>query len=512
MVRAANPSSTKSTKPTKRRKGGESEDEDSHGEDGKDGPEEADDHDGVKGDDDDDDEGEGEGEGEEEHDGSDDDDGLTPADLIYIETKRNRSKGGRKSSAILDNLTRKAARRDNPDAEFWICVGGENKPCRKHWTHRNTKRAIRHALHCKFLPTSLRDTAVEYAHANSLGGLLEAFEPTEREMVAAGAAADVGDVTTDVGAAKRAVALKHENQWFKEGRSKGKELRKAELDLAVLKVLCVGLLPLNAVTHPEWTEMWEIADPKYTPATRSEIEDSQIPNQAVWVRHQQLKELRVLFDITLSFDGSTSNARESRWTLHASTHRGKVMLVATREATAEEHTAQFIIEFVMEVCTCCCSCWCIFLMLALQSADKIGVKRIGGIVSDNASACVSARKQLVERFLKAAIEIPDVCHLASNMIKDLARIDGFKPVCLSFPLTTISTNIDFSPDHRSSTYHHQVDACIPWMLCGPQACSRKPPNWTWIGSNRKNKVCNLGSCCSLRSEQHSCHQRCCTCA
>lgn len=300
---------------------------------------------------DDDDEREGEGEGDDDEDGSDDEDSLAPIDLIHIETKRNRSKGGRKSSAILDKLTRKAARRDKPEDEFWICVGGENKPCRKHWSKRNTQRTIRHALHCRFLPANLRDTAVEYALAHSLGHLLEAFEPTEQEMVSAGAAADVGDLTIDAEAAKRAVALKHENKWFKEGRSKGKELKKAELDLAVLKLLCVGLLPLHAVTRPEWTEMWEIADPKYQPATRSEIEDSQIPNQALWVRHQQLKELRTLYDITLSFDGSTSNARESRWNLHASTHKGKVMLFAAREATAEEHTAQFIIGLVMEVCT-----------------------------------------------------------------------------------------------------------------------------------------------------------------
>lgn len=68
------------------------------------------------------------------------------------------------------------------------------------------------------------------------------------------------------------------------------------------------------------------------------------------------------------------------------------------------------------------------MTMELQSAEKIGVKRIGGIVSDNASNCVSARKQLVDLYLKVAIEVPDICHLASNMIKDLARIDSFKPV------------------------------------------------------------------------------------
>ncbi|EIM86966.1 uncharacterized protein STEHIDRAFT_157253 [Stereum hirsutum FP-91666 SS1] len=186
--------------------------------------------------------------------------------------------------------------------------------------------------------------------------------------------------------------------------------------------------------------MLAIADPKYRPATRSELEDSQILNVAQWVRNTQLKDLRTEYNITHSFDGSTSNAHEARWTIHASTGNGKVVLVRTKEATAEKHDAKFMVALISEV------------------AEDIGTTRIGCILSNGATACVLARKMSVAQFLKVAIALPNVCHLLNLLIKDIVRISCFKPIMtvICSTITVFHSSHGCFADLKISREHHRI--------------------------------------------------------
>lgn len=275
-----------------------------------------------------------------------------PSKLVDVDKPEPKGKGGRKPDAMLESLTRKCYYiPDGEDIELYRCVGGgEGDRCGYVWTNRGTDRVSKHALKCKKLQNSQtsesksnRKFLVNYAITTAPSARLE----TKTTGPTAGA-----ESSGDGAVALKAVGDEKtgENPWFKEGREKGMKKKHLKMDLAILKLLCVAGLPTHLVDYDEWTELLNIADPSYEPATRDVLESHQIPTEAEYVRQKQLERLMEMEDLTISYDGGTSTGREAFWTVCISTPNGEVYLVKVSEATAESHDAKFIVELVRPVC------------------------------------------------------------------------------------------------------------------------------------------------------------------
>ncbi|KAF9475199.1 hypothetical protein BDN70DRAFT_957808 [Pholiota conissans] len=77
-----------------------------------------------------------------------------------------------------------------------------------------------------------------------------------------------------------------------------------------------------------------------------------------------------------------------------------------REGTSESHTAAWIKAFVLEM------------------IDQIGRMRMGAIVSDSTGNTRLFRELLAEE-IPTLLNLPDIVHFISNMIKDIVRLDYF---------------------------------------------------------------------------------------
>lgn len=94
---------------------------------------------------------------------------------------------------------------------------------------------------------------------------------------------------------------------------------KDQLDLDVLKLICVGGIPPSKVDSKEWKTMWEHGNPDYEPASTAVLTESQIPNEAARIETLQIEHLRTCENLTITFDGNTTKLPQSVYTVHVIT-------------------------------------------------------------------------------------------------------------------------------------------------------------------------------------------------
>jgi hypothetical protein len=73
-----------------------------------------------------------------------------------------------------------------------------------------------------------------------------------------------------------------------------------------MRLICVrGLIP-NLLDQPEWKELMHLLNGDYTPTSGDTFADKHIPHEANFVRKKQIEILRDTNNLTLTFDGNTT--------------------------------------------------------------------------------------------------------------------------------------------------------------------------------------------------------------
>lgn len=123
------------------------------------------------------------------------------------------------------------------------------------------------------------------------------------------------------------------------------------LDLAVVKLVCVASLPPRIADLPEWKFILRLNNPSYTPASRTTLMDVHIMSEQERVRELQVAYLKTQDHLAISFDGATTRAGESVFTVHITTPppERRAVLLEGRECTRESHTGEFIASLVIDV-------------------------------------------------------------------------------------------------------------------------------------------------------------------
>ncbi|KAG1743283.1 uncharacterized protein EDB91DRAFT_1081218 [Suillus paluster] len=174
------------------------------------------------------------------------------------------------------------------------------------------------------------------------------------------------------------------------------EALKDQLDFDVLKLICIGGIPLTKVDSTEWKTMWKHGNPDYEPASCAVLTKSQIPNEAARIEDLQLQHLHTCDNLTITFDGNTTKLPESVYTIHVITPVHWVFLVEGDESSEVSHTGAKIHEVL----------------------KKVGAKHFSGVASDNTGNTTLACSLLQDEFSWIII-LPDSCHRMSSLCKDI---------------------------------------------------------------------------------------------
>ncbi|KIK78533.1 hypothetical protein PAXRUDRAFT_28593 [Paxillus rubicundulus Ve08.2h10] len=187
----------------------------------------------------------------------------------------------------------------------------------------------------------------------------------------------------------------------------GHNLLRAQLDLAIVKLLCAAALPPTLVDYKEWRDLFAIANSAYKPACSTVIVDQHIPSEAARVRSLSLQYLRMQHHLTISFDGRTIKCPKSVYTIHFTTPDGRSFLIEGEDSSDTSHTGEYLAQML------------------LNAMDLVGRFRFSGITSDNTGNTRVAR-QLVSQEVKTCVPMSDVCHHLSLLCKDLTHLEMFK--------------------------------------------------------------------------------------
>ena len=120
-----------------------------------------------------------------------------------------------------------------------------------------------------------------------------------------------------------------------------------------MNLFCACGIPIRVADTNEWQEVFRIANPNYSPASRSTIEDSHIPAEAAAVVEKQVALLKNETNLTISFDGGSIRSTQSNLTIHIITEDRRVFFFEGLNSTGFAHTGDYYYECLKDVCTPC---------------------------------------------------------------------------------------------------------------------------------------------------------------
>lgn len=214
-----------------------------------------------------------------------------------------------------------------------------------------------HISHCPFLPAHLRASSDSSLGASSPAAKVAALDQKTRKLEA-----EAGDSELPAkkaclssspeasGSVTKAVAGRL-NQSSVAGWvcTAGKKEVQARLDNCALHFLCENTLPPEVVDSGSWKMLLKEACPVYEPVRASTIRDIQIPEQAAYIRQQQLEHLGTQYYITISFDGGSNRRLQSFYTVHATTIDRRVFLLFADHSPRISHTAEYVHDLITRV-------------------------------------------------------------------------------------------------------------------------------------------------------------------
>jgi hypothetical protein len=189
----------------------------------------------------------------------------------------------------------------------------------------------------------------------------------------------------------------------------GRKLLQAQLNLAVINLICAACLPPTLVDYAEWKKVFAIANARYHPMSSTTLVDDHIPAEAARVRRLTIEYLKTQFDLTVSYDGATTKRPQSVYTVHFTTADGRSFLIEGNEASDESHTGEHISHVL------------------LTSMDLVGRLRFSGISGDSTGNTRVGRRLVVDA-VPTIINLPDICHHSSLGCKDICRLPMFTDV------------------------------------------------------------------------------------
>ncbi|VDB89447.1 unnamed protein product [Peniophora sp. CBMAI 1063] len=253
---------------------------------------------------------------------------------------------------------------------------------------RQRNRILKHAHVCPYVPAHLRERATK-----ALGGKAISQQVKEDAQVVQDMAAGKKSSQTSIEPHSRAAKAK---------------LYNSTLTLDILKLITVQSLPFILCDTEEWkTFVGDATHQQFTPPSSNQVRETLVPSEAAHVTLKNIEKLQKIKNLTLTFDGATSNRQDSIYTVHVMTPSRRVYLMKGHSTSAESHTGEHLAEMLVEL------------------IRSIGPQNFSAITSDDTGNTRVARKRVQEEF-PWILSLPDCCHRLHNTSKDIGKLPAFR--------------------------------------------------------------------------------------
>ncbi|KAI0820926.1 ribonuclease H-like domain-containing protein [Irpex lacteus] len=176
-----------------------------------------------------------------------------------------------------------------------------------------------------------------------------------------------------------------------------------------MRLICLhGLVP-NILDSPEWKELMGILNPNYKCTPANKFSGEYIPKEAVFVREEQLKELRQQKNLTVTRDGGNTR-RDSIYFVHITTSDREHYFLDGHVGTKDHHTSAWVEGRLM------------------KSIEDVGIDRTAGACTDDCAQMHKVRGDIHDKH-PTICNLRDCCHLIHGIVEKTSKLSEFdKPL------------------------------------------------------------------------------------
>lgn len=136
----------------------------------------------------------------------------------------------------------------------------------------------------------------------------------------------------------------------KLSKTEGKKARKLQVNQAVLDLICGAGVPPTIVDTKEWRRLIDVLDSTADVYSSSSFSDTYIPAEAHRITEDVIQKLSKMKNLTISYDGGTTKAVESIYTIHVTAPGSRqAYLIEGSEKSGVSHTGAHIAELLLKV-------------------------------------------------------------------------------------------------------------------------------------------------------------------
>jgi hypothetical protein len=193
------------------------------------------------------------------------------------------------------------------------------------------ERALKHATTCKILQADhveLWQQAIQESGDNSLGARLK------KDLAAEDIPMEVEPPMKRL-RAQNTLNMADLQETGKRVKEEARQLFQDKVDHVIMHLICVrGLVP-HVIEFLKWKELMGLLSDSYHSTSATTFADKHIPCEAVYVREKQIKALHMINNLTLTFDGNTTQKPHSVYTIHATIPSCETYFLDAHEASDE---------------------------------------------------------------------------------------------------------------------------------------------------------------------------------
>lgn len=324
----------------------------------------------------------------------------------------------------------------DPMGDCFFRCAGYAAGCRKSLAapfHLN--RALKHASKCTLISTSLRQDATMSLANNSPSAQIEFIKRTcSSGSSTSSASSRSSSPLLFSSQSSRTVGLNVSTLAQKAGQAELKLLVNHDL----INFVCTSGMAFRALDNPHFKRMIGRLNSKYCGPSSTAFNDTLLPQECAWIEAQALKFLRTQTGLTISWDSGTLGNGKSNVHCTITTEDGRRFLFEGRDSSAFSHTGEWYYAFLKSV-SGFDDVICPSHLICSQVIEHIGPERFCGISSDSTGNTTVARRRIAEEYPWIVI-LPDPCHRASLLAKDIGKRRVFKKVRDSVQITKLSNS------------------------------------------------------------------------
>ncbi|KAF8496634.1 hypothetical protein JB92DRAFT_2834574 [Gautieria morchelliformis] len=188
------------------------------------------------------------------------------------------------------------------------------------------------------------------------------------------------------------------------------EAKSLKINQAVLNLICGTGIPPTIIDTDEWKNVVSAIDKTATTYGSTSFVDMYIPGKVGRITEEDIQVLSTVENLTISYDGSTTKAVESIYTIHVTTPRHRQTdLIEGNEASGMSHSGPQISNKLFKT---------------FEGHGSHWHEKLSGISSDS-TGNTELVCEIVAKAIPWVINLPYVCHLLNNTAKDIGKIPFF---------------------------------------------------------------------------------------